>query len=174
MTVLGLLLISENAQASPPKVGVGLSVGPRLIVGELGENAERGLGITFSNVLRWTYLGGKVSLGTSFYSTTQEPPPFSRTFQTFFVGVGPRAYLPFRSFEVSLGADYRRIGVLSNSLVRVTGTDKNFNGLSAAAGLSFRWLSFNVNVEGSFTPLLELPGSIVGIDFGIGFQGGGQ
>lgn len=164
-----LVALPVVAHASPPRASIALGTGARFPTGTLAEQTRRGVGLVIAQELRWRYIGAGISLGTSYYLTTQQPPPFSRSFQTYNVSIGPRGYLPWRFFELTAGADYRRLGVANNSLVRFTGERTSFNAVGGSLGARLRWSGLELRLEGSahYTPRLD--STILGADLAVGF-----
>lgn len=161
--------LAVPASASPPRAAISVGTGPRLLTGPLGEDARRGIGFGIGQELRWRYVGAGIALGTSYFLTRQQGPPLSRQLQTYSVTIGPRAYLPIRWFEVTLGADYRRVGLVNNSLVRRTGTRLSFDAVGGSGGFRLRWEGLEVRLEGGFHTLLQNRSSMLSVDLSIGF-----
>lgn len=166
--LMTLLWASTPASAAPPRGALSLSGGPRFLTGPIGRDAERGIGLAVGQELRWAYFGLGVELSTAFYLTTQQPPPFSNTLQTYAFTGGPRGYLPLGGdLEIVLGADYRRLGLAANSLVRQTGTETSFHAYGASGGLRYRWSAFELRVGGGYHPIVGLDGAILGLDASV-------
>jgi len=105
-----VLLGAGTARAAPPRASVSIAAGPRWIAGPLGAHAERGVGMAVGQELRWAYLGAAASISTSYFLTTQDPPPFSRGVQTYGLSLGPAstfrsARWSSRSAETSAASD---------------------------------------------------------------------
>lgn len=154
----------------PPKAAISAGGGVRYILGELGEDAQRGIGLNITQELRWRHVGAAVLLGTSFYQTSQDPPPFSRGLGTYTVGIGPRFYLGVGKSEFVLTGDIRRIGLLSNSLVRVTGLENDFTAAAVGLGYRYRFEKIEIKFDTTFAPFFTLPGSVLSFDLSIGFS----
>lgn len=165
-----LVAMPEPADASPPRASIAVGAGARELVGTLGPVTKRGVGLTVQQELRWRYLGGSIALGTSYFLTTQEPPPFSRSFQTFGVTLGPRFYIPVTRFaEITGGGDYRRLGTANNSLIRLTGRRTSFNAVGGVAGFRLRWSGIELRLEGAGHYVLELESTMISADLAVGF-----
>lgn len=160
----------EAYTVPPPKAAISAGGGVRYLLGELGEDAQRGIGINITQEIRWRYFGGAVLLGTSFYQTTQDPPPFSRGLGTYTVAIGPRLYFGVGQSEFSLGGDIRRVGFLSNSLVRVTGLENDFTAVAVGLGYRYRFEKIEVKFDTTLAPFFALPGSVLSFDLSIGFS----
>ncbi len=171
VAVLSLLLVvlPIDAYASPPRAAISLGTGARFPTGTLADQTRRGVGLLIGQELRWRYVGAGISLGTSYYLTTHQPPPFSRSFQTYSVSIGPRVYFPWRFFELAAGADYRRLGVANNSLIRITGTKTSFNAVGGFAGARLRWSGLELRLEGTSHWVPKLTSTIVGANLSVGF-----
>ncbi len=171
LTIFSIFSYSPNVSAlPPPKAAISAGGGVRYILGELGEDAQRGIGLNITQELRWRYAGLFVLLGTSFYQTSQDPPPFSRGLGTYTVAIGPRFYLGVGKNEFVLGGDIRRVGFLSNSLVRVTGLENDFTAASVGLGYRYRFEKIELKFDTTFAPFFTLPGSILSFDISIGFS----
>ena len=167
--LLALLLWPASSAASPPRASVAVAAGARILSGELGEVTKRGVGLSVLQELRWRYVGMSLSLGTSYFLTTQEPPPFSRSFQTYGVSVGPRGYLPIGRFELVAGADYRRMGTANNSLIRLTGPRTSFDAVGGIAGIRARLSGLEARIETGVQYVVQLEAAMVSADLAIGF-----
>ncbi len=170
---LALLLIGGPALASPPKAAISIGTGPRFLAGELAGQAQPGVGFGIGQELRWRYVGAGISLGTSYFLTRQQGPPYSRQFQTYSVTLGPRVYLPIRWFELSASGDYRRMGVTNNSLVRTTGTRVSFDAVGGTGGFRIRWQGIELRLEGGAHSLIQMPSTIISADVLVGFTNPG-
>lgn len=162
------LFIPIELGASPPSANMTIGVGYRELFGTLGEDAQAGIGMTLSQELRWRYIGAAVAIGTTFYQTTQDPPPFTRGLQTYTAQIGPRIYIPLGSFGFHVGPDIRRVGFMNNSLVRVTGVKNNFTAIGGNAGFRFHFDRILLRLDGGFAPFLNLPGSTFSLEFSVG------
>ena len=104
--------------------------------GSLGEQAGAGLGFDVTQSLQYRYLGFQVGVGTSYFLTNPQAPPLARGLQTYNLKLGPRFVLPLWDFQLLTDLEYQRLGVISNSLVRLTGPGLSYHG--AGLGLSGR------------------------------------
>ncbi len=166
---LALLVVPATVRASPPRAAIALGAGPRVMAGALGSVTKRGIGLSVQQELRWRHIGASLALGTSYFLTTQTPPPFSRSFQTYGVTLGPRFYAPIRLFELVAGPDYRRLGTANNSLIRLTGTRTSFDAVGAVLGARFRWSGLEVRVEGGGHYIVALDTTMISVDLAVGF-----
>lgn len=164
------IVLSTNINASPPRTGISLGTGTRYLLGELGNDTKRGIGIYLAQELRWRHFGMNIELGTSFFQTTQTPPPFSRGLMTYTAAIGPQLFWALGRHELTGGVDIRRIGFLNNSLVRVTGTKTNFTAIGANIGYRFHFEKIDLRLSTVFAPFLDLPGSTLNFNIGIGFN----
>ena len=82
--------------------------------------------------------------------------------------LGPRGYIPYRSFQFFGAPEYLRWGLTSNPLVRQTGLDLMFNGVGGVLGARYRWMGLEGRLETSYYKLIDLPGSMTTINFMIG------
>ncbi len=170
-TTLFVLSYAPAASAvPPPKAAISAGGGIRFLLGELGDDAQRGIGINISQELRWRYVGAAVLLGTSFYQTTQDPPPFSKGLGTYSVGIGPKFYWAFGKNEFVLSSDIRHVGFLSNSLVRVTGLENDFTAVAFGLGYRYHFEKIHLKFNATYSPFFELPGSVLSFDLSIGFS----
>ncbi len=169
--VLFLATFSSSAFALPPPTpAISVGGGVRYFLGDLGNDTQRGIGLHIAQELRWRYVGAFVLLGTSFYQTTQDPPPFSRGLGTYTAAIGPRFFLAFGKNELALSADIRRIGFLSNSLVRVTGLENDFTAAAFGLGYRYHFEKVEIKLDASVAPFFSLPGSVLSFDISIGFN----
>jgi hypothetical protein len=171
--LVAILLGALPATASPPRASLSLGTGPRFLSGALGEQSRRGVGFGIGQELRWRHIGAGISLGTSYYLTAQQAPPLSRQLQTYSVTLGPRVYLPIRWFEIAAGVDYRRLGLVNNSLVRITGPRTSFDAVGGNAGFRLRWSGFEIRLEGGAHQALQLPTTFYSADLLVGFTNPG-
>ena len=171
--ILALLLLASAtmvapASAAPPRGALSVGGGPRFLTGPIGRDTERGVGLSIGQELRWVYVGLGIELSTSFYLTTQSPPPFSNTLQTYAFTIGPRGYVPLGGdVELTFGPDYRRLGLAANSLVRQTGTETSFHAWGASGGLRYRWSAFELRLGGGYHPIVGLDGAILTVDAAV-------
>lgn len=170
VAVVGLCVVAPSAAgASPPRASIAVGAGARVLAGELGPLTRRGVGLSLGQELRWRYFGAGLSLGTSYYLTEQEPPPFSRSLQTYGATLGPRFYLPLSLVELVAGADYRRLGTANNSLVRITGTRTSFDAAGGFSGVRLRWSGLEVRLEGSAHHVFQMRSTMFSADLSVGF-----
>ncbi|MFP4597223.1 MAG: hypothetical protein ACLFVJ_03165 [Persicimonas sp.] len=162
------VLDAPGARAAPPRAGINLGVGSRFLTGEMGEQSERGIGLSLSQELRGEYIGGRVELGANYFLTDQSAPPLSRELQLYTVGVGPQFYLPLGATKLVFGLDFRRVGLVSNSLVRITGPEVNHSGAGATVEARYRLAPFEVMVRGGFHSLFGLESSLISVDVAVG------
>lgn len=165
--LVGVLAPGEaSAQGMRAKFSAG--AGPRYLTGELGDLTKRGIGVTVEQELRSRWAGGVVQLSTSYYLTTQQPPPLSHEFQMYSVLLGPRGYLRLGPIELAAGPDVRRVGLVTNSLVRQTGPEINY--LAVGGTLETRYLvePFELLIRFGYHPIFGLDGGLVSIDVAAG------
>src|SRR5699024_8237840 len=114
--------------------------------------------------VRGQYIGGRVALGASYYLTTQPSPPLSRELQLYSVSVGPHFYFPIGPVELALGADIRHIGLVSNSLIRLTGPDINY--LAAGGSLQIRYpiAGFALILDGGYHRIFGMDSSLLSLN----------
>lgn len=163
-----LLTAAPKAFAQPPKASLNLGVGSRFLVGKLGDHTKRGIGVSLSQELGGTYLGGRVELGASYFLTQQPPPPLSRELEMYSIALGPLGYIPAGPVEIVVGLDYRHVGVVSNSLVRLTGTDINHSAVGGTVEVRYRTSPFELMLRGGFHPIFGLDSSLFSIDLAVG------
>lgn len=164
-----IVLCSLPASASPPRASVAVGAGARFITGTLGPLTQRGVGLAIGQELRWRHIGAGLTLGTSYFLTRQDPPPFSRSLQTYGATLGPRFFLPLRFIEFVAGGDYRRVGTANNSLVRFTGVRTSFDGVGGFGGIRLRWSSLEVRLEGGGHYMPQLDSTVISTDLSVGF-----
>ncbi|AWV89497.1 hypothetical protein [Bradymonas sediminis] len=156
------------AQAASPTASVQLGVGPRLLTGKLGDATLRGIGLKVSQEVRSQYVGGQLTLGTSYFVTTQDGPPLSNELQLYSVAIGPQFYLPLGPVEFALGGDFRHIGVVTNSLVRLTGPDLNYLGAGATLQARYQIGGLAVMLDSGFHPIFGLESSLFSMHISVG------
>lgn len=163
-----IALGAQPAAAASPSASVELGVGPRLLTGKLGDDTLRGIGLKVAQQVRTRYFGGQLTLGTSYFVTTQHAPPLSNELQLYSVAIGPQFYLPLGPVELAFGADFRHVGVVTNSLARLSGPKINY--LSAGGTLQVRYLfgALAVMLDGGFHPVFGLESSLFSMNIGIG------
>lgn len=165
-----VITVPEEAEARPPSSTLEAAIGPRFIAGDLGHEAQRGIGVELREILRWRYGGAAVWIETNYFVTTQEPPPLSKELQIFGFGVGPRLFVPIGNFEIFAGGGYQRVGFSPNSLVGQTGSDANFHSMGASAGAGYHFSSFVARVDGQFYPMFEANGSLLSFNLSFGIS----
>lgn len=167
-----VLLSSGTVSAAPPGAGVSLGAGPRWVTGDLSPYVERGIGISLGQELRWDWVGIGVQLNWATFLTTQEPPPFSRNIQIFDFTAGPRGYWPIGDFDIVVSADYKRIGLAANSLVRVTGTDTAHNAFGGVAGVRWDGLGVELRLDTGLHHVPALESQIVMLELSVALTAG--
>lgn len=163
-----ILTAASTAHAEPPRAAFNLGMGSRFLTGDLGAQTERGIGISVSQELRTTYFGGRVELGASYFLTTQDAPPLSHELEMYSLAIGPQAYIPAGHFQLVVGLDYRHVGLVSNSLVRFTGPDVNYNAAGGSLEVRYRLAPLELMLRGSYHPVFGLDSSLFSIDFAVG------
>ncbi len=171
---LVLVIDLAPAHAAPPRAGVNLGVGWRFLSGELGANTKRGIGITIDQELRSDHFGGRVELGASYFLTTQQAPPLSHELMMYSVALGPLAYFAVGPTEVAVGLDYRHVGLVSNSLVRLTGPDVNHGAAGATVEVRYRLAPIDLMVRGGYHPIFGLNSSLFTVDLAVGLTAQGD
>lgn len=167
-----ITLAPDEASADPPRAGIHVDLGSRFLMGAMGEETDRGIGLNLSQELRGRHFGGRVELGANYFLTHQPPPPLSRELQMYHVAIGPQFYLPVGPVELFAGVDYRRIGLMANSLVRITGPETNHNALGASLGAQYRAAPFDIGLRAGYQALFGLDSSMITIDFKVGIASG--
>ena len=169
------LVAPAEASAQGLQTGFSVGVGPRFFTGQVGALTETGLGVSLAQELRWGWLGLVAEVEAGYFLTTQRPPPLSNELQTYGFSIGPRLYLPLGwRLELALGPDYERLGLASNSLVRVTGPRSGFHGLGGAAGARLRWERFELRLELAGQKLLGLETTLLTLNLGAALVLGGS
>ncbi len=148
-----------------------LGFGVRSWTGLLAEDSRTGITMDWSQSLQYRNLGARISVGTAFFLTDQEPPPSAKGMQTYSLTLGPRAILPWGSFRLFADVEYERLGVISNALVRQTGQDLSFNGLGAALGGQWLYGPVLISARASFTQVLEFDAGLLGFTLNLGLNG---
>ncbi len=172
--LVGLLVWPTRGRADPPDASIVLETGPRWVLGDLGNQTRRGLGMRLRQGIRTTYLGGEAWVETHYFLTDQTPPPLTRELQIYAFGLGPRAYIPIWELELTIGAGYQRVGLAPNSLIRRTpergqrGT--NAHALGGRVGMTYRWNMLRVGVHTSMYTMFDVPGSWLALDLSIGLS----
>lgn len=161
---------SQTAQAAAPSSALRLGVGPRFLSGKLGENTKRGIGLSVSQHVRGRYIGAQVTVGASYYLTTQQAPPLTNELQLYTVALGPQFYLPIEPVEVSLGADVRQVGLITNSLARITGPGLNYAAAGATAQVRYRLAGVSLILDGGFHPIIGLGSSLITLNISVGLE----
>lgn len=163
-----VVLGARPALAASPNASVQIGVGPRLLTGKLGDDTLRGIGLKVAQEVRWRNFGGQLTLGTSYFVTTQHAPPLSHELQLYSVAIGPQFYLPLGPVELAAGADFRHIGVVTNSLVRLTGPEINYLGAGGTLQVRYRFGGLAVLLTGGFHPIFGLDSSIFSMNLALG------
>ncbi len=169
---LGLSILAVDAVAAPPIASLGVGVGTQIFTGEIGAVTQPGLSLSIAQELRWQYLGLSLGLCTSYFLTDQQPPPFSRDLRTLSVLLGPRGYFPVGPIEFVAAVDYMRFGLDSNSLVRITGPELNYNGMSLSGGVRYRWSGLEARIDAAWQPVFNLPGDVIWLQIGVAVASG--
>ncbi len=172
LAFFAVFAISGSAFAAAPGAGFSLGAGPRWITGELGPVVERGIGISLGQELRWDYVGMGVQLNWAAFLTTQEPPPLSRNIQIFDFTAGPRGYLPVGDFQLVAGADYKRIGLAANSLVRLTGPDNGYHAVGGVLGGRWNGLGVELRADLGVHHIPDLASQLVMFELSVALTAG--
>ncbi len=162
-----LLLPTTDVHAEPPVASLSVGAGARSMTGDVGANSDVGLGLYIAQELRWTYIGAAMGLDASYYLTDPEAPPFSNDFSTTTISIGPRGYIPISDWEIVFGADYARLGVSSNSLIRLTGDRTGFHGVGGIGGVRFQWSGLEARAQVGYQHIFDFPGAILTADLAI-------
>ena len=142
-------------------------MGPRWFTGELAGVTKRGIGLNVDQELRWRYFGAAVQLGTRYHLTTQDPPPLSRELQVYSVAVGPRAYLDIGDVSLMASAEYQHVGLVSNSLVRVTGDRLNYGSAGGSIAARYTFSVVELGLRAGFHPVFGLDASLLSVDLTV-------
>jgi uncharacterized protein (TIGR03382 family) len=176
LILLGILLIPSQASAQRSvfdRATAQLSVGSgiRTWTGQLADDTKSGVSLNVVQGIQYRNLGFQLTIGTTYYLTTQQAPPLSKGLQTYSLRLGPRFYLPVWIFQIYADAEYERLGFISNSLVRVTGEQIGYHGVGAAGG--FRWVPapFFVDLRAGYTELFGLKSGQVSFALSVGLAG---
>lgn len=161
-----------TVRADTPRASIDIGAGSRFLTGEMGEHTDRGIGFHVSQELRGDHVGGRLELGAHYFLTHQPAPPLSRELQMYSAAAGPQFYLPVGPAELVAGADYRRVGLMSNALIRITGPENNHHAVGANAGVRYRLAPLEVAIRGGFQSLIGLDSSMVTIDLSVGLASG--
>jgi hypothetical protein len=170
--IAALMVGFTPVQAAPPVASLGIGIGTHVFTGEVGEVTQPGLSLSIDQELRWQYVGLNLGITTSYFLTDQPSPPFSRDLRTASVHAGPRAYYPIGPIELMLGLDYVRLGLDSNSLVRITGPDLSYNALNVGAGVRYRWSGLEIRGEFGYQPVFDFPGDMISFQLGVAIASG--
>lgn len=167
--VIGSIALSARpAAAASPGASVQLGVGPRLLTGKLGDDTLRGIGLKVTQEVRGRYFGGQLTLGTSYFVTTQEGPPLSHELQLYSVAIGPQFYLPIGPVELALGGDFRHVGIVTNSLAKLSGPEINYLGAGATLQARYRIGGLSIMLDGGFHPVFGLDTSLFSMNLAVG------
>lgn len=169
LLVCAVVFWSPRAQAKSLGASASIGVGSRFLVGPLSDKTKRGIGVRVQQQLRGPHLGAAFSFTSSYFITDQAPPPLSQQLSMFSVGAGPRGYYSLGDWEFSLGADYRRLGLVTNSLVEETGRDLNHHSFGGVTSAEYAVSGLNFGVSSGVYTMLGIPGSMVSINVSIGF-----
>ena len=149
----------------------------RFLTGAIGEDAGSGLGLYVGQALQYRWFAFKMTLGTSYFLTTQDPPPIARGLQIYSVRPGGRLQCAiglssFGSLRPFFDVEYERVGIISNALVRQTGSDTAFNAFGGAVGVQYLPVPyFMIALRGSFAPFIDLQGGIASVGLTMGLVG---
>lgn len=159
---------SSEALARGPEARLTIETGPRFFTGELGKYTRTGLGLSVGQELRGRYIGGALDLSASYFVTTQEPPPLSRSLLVYSARFGPRAYLPINdAIELVGGVQYERLGLASNSLVQITGERIGYHAVATGLGAQWRTPQVEARLWGGWHVPFGLPGTIISLNISI-------
>ncbi|MGM0558234.1 MAG: hypothetical protein ACQEVA_17750 [Myxococcota bacterium] len=169
LILAGLLvgLPARSNAAEPPRATFGMGVGPRWFTGELSGVTKRGIGLQIDQELRWRHFGAAVQLGTRYHLTTQQPPPLSRELQVYTVSAGPRAYVSVGDFSFTASAEYQHVGLVTNSLIRLTGSQLNYGSAGGSLGVRYSISALDLGARAGFYPIFGLDGSLLSVDLTI-------
>jgi hypothetical protein len=175
LAVIGLITVvglPQAASAADFAASIDVGGGSRFLTGELGDDAKRGLGMSVEQTFRSEQFGLSGSYTLEYFLTTQRPPPFARELRMFSFGLAPRVYYDWNGIEMSAGPVYRRLGLISNSLIREIGRGTNYNAFGGSVGISHQFSQLYVEATGEFLPIQGLNGSLVSINLSFGFAAG--
>lgn len=170
--VVAMLISAGAANAEPPVASLGVGVGTHVFSGAVGDVTQPGLSLSLAQELRWQYLGVSLGITTAYFLTDQPTPPFSRDLRTAAVHGGPRGYIPVGPVEVTLGVDYARLGLDSNSLVRITGPQLSYNAFNFGVGGRYRWSGLEARLEVGRQTILDFPGDITWLQLCVAIASG--
>jgi uncharacterized protein (TIGR03382 family) len=153
--------------ADPPRATFGLGVGPRWFTGDLAGVTKRGIGLSIDQELRWRHFGAAVQLGTRYHLTTQDPPPLSRELQVYTISAGPRGYFSVGDVSFTASAEYQHVGLVTNSLIRVTGTQLNYGSAGGSLGVRYSISALELGARAGFYPVFGLGGSLLSVDLTV-------
>lgn len=170
-TALPSTSYANRAAFSQPTSQLTLSGGLKQWTGALADDAQTGLSLDITEALHYRYLGLQLSVGTAYYLTRQQGPPLSSGMQTYSLRLGPRLIVPWRQFQFLLDVEYERLGLISNSLVSITGPGLSYH--AAGVGVSARWvpLPFLMDVRVGYTQVFGLDAGIMGVWLSLGRLG---
>ena len=167
-SVLALGVFSEEASAQQgPQASFCVGAGSHLLTGALGEQTEAGVAFRLRQDVRWGFLGLGVSLEYANHLTTksQDVPPFSNQLGVQTVSVGPRFWAPplfGRALTFYGDVQYARVGLSSNSLLKLTGAGKeNSHGYGGGGGARVQWNIVMWEVGAHYVHMVELPGDAI-------------
>lgn len=168
LTIASPVALPSTAEAAePPRATFGMGIGPRWFTGELGSVTKRGIGLNVDQELRWRHFGAAVQLGTRYHLTTQQPPPLSRELQVYTVAAGPRAYFAVGDVSLMATAEYQHVGLVSNSLVRLTGSRLNYGSAGGSIAARYTFSFVELGLRAGFHPVFGLDGSLVSVDLTV-------
>lgn len=162
---------AQRATFGRPTVFVSVASGLHALTGQVGQDAGEGLGLEVAQALQYRYVGFNLSLGSVFFLTHQQPPPSAKGLEAYILRVGPRLIVPVRGLRVVADAEYVRLGVISNALVRDTGTSLEFN--SVGGSVHAQWLLSRgvVGLRLSYAEFIELNGGMMSLSLELGALG---
>lgn len=132
--VCAVMLGGGEASAQEVRAGFTVGTGAYVLTGELGEQAQTGLGLALGQEVRGRYVGVGVDLTAAYFVTDPAGVALSRELVLYSAQPGPRGFLPLGPVELVLGGGYERMGLAENSLVELTGVSSGYHGVSGWAG----------------------------------------
>lgn len=173
---LGLWLAPSTASAQRSifdRATAQLSVGTgvRTWTGKLADDTKSGVALDVVQAIQYRNLGFQMSVGTTYFLTTQQAPPLSKGLQTYSLRLGPRLHLPIWIFQIYADVEYERLGIISNSLVRETGPGLSYHAAGAAGGVRWVPAPFFVDLRSGYTQVFGLESGQVSIGLSFGLAG---
>lgn len=174
VVLLILLWSAERLEAlTPPTVTADAGAGPSwLIRGDIGRLTKRGSTYSLKTSVAWTYLGVVFGISRASYLTKQVPPPYGALIDFYDFQVGVTVVYRILGFGIHFDPSYRRLGIMSNSLIKETGAVSGYHAAGGDLEVSYQISNFRVALRGTAQYLFTATSVQLGLLVAVGVSFG--